>query len=167
VLESLLARRGGGLLESLLRRGDGLLLSSLALAFPFREGGLGDRLGLDEYLRRRGGGERDTEAEGLRARRLGGGERDTEAEGLRPRRLGGGEPERERERERERECEDEYERLLLTLRGEGERERDAESYDPLRARPPRRAGDGLRVYDLPRELDRESRRLRAGLGERE
>jgi hypothetical protein len=59
----------------------------------------------------------------------------------------------------------------LSLRG-GERDldRDAELYDSLRARP-RRAGEGLRVYDRPRELDRdrdlESRRRRTGDRERE
>jgi hypothetical protein len=83
---------GGGLLEARLRRG-GLLLSLLA----FLAGGLGLRLGLVEYLLRRGGGDRDTETEGLRLDLdFGGGERDREDEELRPRRLGG---DREREDE--------------------------------------------------------------------
>ena len=81
------------MLESLLRLGGGLALSSLALPFPFDGGGLlesrlrldtgdGDREGEEEYLRRRGGGERDGVYEGLRPPRadldLGGGERDAE-----------------------------------------------------------------------------------------
>jgi hypothetical protein len=83
---------GGGLLEARLRRGGGLLLSLL----PFLGGGEGERLGLGPL--RRGGGERDTETEGLRLDfDFGAGERDREDEGLRPRRLGGGEREREEE----------------------------------------------------------------------
>jgi hypothetical protein len=125
------------------------------LDLPFRAGGDGERDGLVVYRRRRGGGERDTDSEGLRARRLGGGERDIDAERLRSRRFGGGERDRERL--------DDTSRLDLILRGAGERERDrdAEIYDALRPRPRAllRAGEGLRVYDRPRELDRESARL--------
>jgi hypothetical protein len=84
------------------------------------------------------------------------------SEGLRPRRFGGGERDRERL--------DDTSRLDLTLWGAGERERDrdAELYDALRPRPHAllRAGEGLRVYDRPRELDRESARLRR-TGERD
>jgi hypothetical protein len=71
----------------------------------------------------------------------------------------GDDPELLRDRERER------------GRGRGrerERDREAELYEALRARPPRfRAGDALRVYDRPRELDRESRLLRTGDRDRE
>jgi hypothetical protein len=56
----------------------------------------------------------------------------------------------------------------LTARGAGERERDldreAELYEALR--PRLLSGDALRVYDLPLELDRESRLLRTGERER-
>jgi hypothetical protein len=99
-----------------------LRLSSLTLSFP-----------LDVYLRRLGGGERDTESDRLRARRFGGGERESEAEDVRARRFGAGERERE----------DETERLDLSVRGAGDRdrERDAELYDALRLRD----GSGERV----------------------
>jgi hypothetical protein len=64
-------------------------------------GGDGEREGEVVYFRRRGGGERDTDPEGLRPLRVdldfGGGERDLEDEGLRPRLLGAGERDRERE----------------------------------------------------------------------
>ena len=46
--------------------------------------------------------------------------------------------------------------------GEREREREAELFEALRSRTRLRAGVGLRVYERPRELDRESRLLRTG-----
>jgi hypothetical protein len=101
---------GGGELESLLSR---------------LGGGLGERLGLVEYLRLLGAGLLDTDSDGLRPRRLCGGERDAES-AVRLRRFGGGERDRL----------EEWERLDLSLRGgEGDLERDAELYEPLRARP--------------------------------
>jgi hypothetical protein len=61
-----------------------------------------ERGGLEEYRRRLGGGERETECSGLRRREaFGGGECETDGEGLRRRDLGGGECETERETERE------------------------------------------------------------------
>jgi hypothetical protein len=108
--ESLL-RLGGDLdrdtelvyLRFLSRAGLPLLLSALTLPFPFAgglleslrprlEGGLGERLGLVEYLRLLGGGLLDTDSDGLRPRRFGGGDRDAES-AVRLRRFGGGERE--------------------------------------------------------------------------
>jgi hypothetical protein len=142
---------GGGVLESLL---------------PRLGGGERERDGLVEYFLRLGAGDGDREAdfEGLRPLRFGGGERDTEWDGLRPRRFGAGERERL------------YETLrfdLILRGGERERERDAVLNDSLRPRPRAllRAGEGLRVYERPRELDLdrdlESRLRRTGDRERE